>query len=84
MEKGGVGRCLPVPPEDVMGQIIHFDLARRAVATREPRAGEGAAQILFFTGVRYTAYVEPTAPAPRVRRASGASPTRPRRTRKQA
>ena len=67
-----------------MGDIIYFDPGRRAVCAREPREGDSAAQILFFTGVRYTAYVEPSAPTRRARRADKGAPTRPRKTRKQA
>lgn len=84
METGGVGRGFPVPPEDVMSDIIHFDLGRRVTPLREPREGELTAQILFFTGVRYTAYIEPAAPTLRGRRPAKPTSARPRKSSKQA
>lgn len=66
-----------------MGEIILFEPRPRGASSRAAVAPECAAQILFFTGVRYTAYVEPTA---RTDGRSGGKP-RPdnrRRARKQA
>lgn len=42
-----------------MAEIILFEHKRRSACVREAGAGGGDAEILFFTGVRYTAYIEP-------------------------
>lgn len=44
-----------------MGEIILFEPRQRGASARATLPQECAAQILFFTGVRYTAYVEPKA-----------------------
>ena len=43
-----------------MGEIISFQSKRRAPRA-QVGASHGGAEILFFTGVRYAAYVEPPA-----------------------
>ena len=67
-----------------MGDIIPFEERRRAAPQKRQAIQDGAAQILFFTGVRYTAYIEPTTSARNARGVKKRAPERPRKARKQA
>lgn len=67
-----------------MGEIISFEERRRAAPSRRQAIYDGAAQILFFTGVRYTTYIEPVKGARNARGVKKSAPERRRKTRKQA